>query len=128
MNFEFIIKVTPFFISLLLGLIIIPNMRLAATEKKVFLPKNFTMEVRTNYKSTNIASGIPTYIARAILCHHPRHSLSQEDIYYSIATRQQGFPSITTSIWNQAKVPCFFSTTKELLLIPFSITRCPRPM
>lgn len=38
MNFEFIIKVTPFFISLLLGLIIIPNMRLAATEKKVFIP------------------------------------------------------------------------------------------
>ena len=39
MDFEFLIKVTPFFISLLLGLIIIPNMRLAATEKKVFLPK-----------------------------------------------------------------------------------------
>ena len=39
MDFEFLIKITPFFISLLLGLIIIPNMRLAATEKKVFLPK-----------------------------------------------------------------------------------------
>ena len=39
MDYEFIIKITPFFISLLLGLIIIPNMRLAATEKKVFLPK-----------------------------------------------------------------------------------------
>lgn len=39
MNLEFLIKITPFFISLLLGLIIIPNMRLVATEKKVFLPK-----------------------------------------------------------------------------------------
>jgi len=39
MNLEFIIKITPFFISLLLGLIIIPNMRLAGTEKKRFLPQ-----------------------------------------------------------------------------------------
>ena len=40
MNFEFIIKIIPFFISLLLGLIIIPNMRLVGTEKKRFLPQN----------------------------------------------------------------------------------------
>lgn len=39
MDSEFLIKITPFFISVLLGLAIIPNMRLAATEKKVFLPK-----------------------------------------------------------------------------------------
>ena len=39
MNLEFLIKITPFFISVLLGLLVIPNMRLAATEKKVFLPK-----------------------------------------------------------------------------------------
>lgn len=39
MNYEFLIKITPFFISLLLGLIIIPNMRLIGTEKKRFLPQ-----------------------------------------------------------------------------------------
>ena len=39
MNIESLIKIAPFFISLLLGVIIIPNMRLVATEKKVFLPK-----------------------------------------------------------------------------------------
>ncbi|MBR6030670.1 MAG: sugar transferase [Bacteroidaceae bacterium] len=37
---ELPIRLTPFFISLLLGLIIIPNMRLAGSEKKRFLPKN----------------------------------------------------------------------------------------
>jgi len=39
MNVEFLIKIAPFFISLLLGVIIIPNMRLVATKKKVFLPQ-----------------------------------------------------------------------------------------
>ena len=39
MNLELLIEITPFFISVLLGLLVIPNMRLAATEKKVFLPK-----------------------------------------------------------------------------------------
>ena len=39
MDLEFLIKIAPFFISLVLGVIVIPNMRLAATEKKVFLPK-----------------------------------------------------------------------------------------
>lgn len=38
MNLEFLIKITPFFISLLLGLIVIPHMRLVASESKVFLP------------------------------------------------------------------------------------------
>lgn len=40
MHIEFIIKLAPLFISLLLGLIIIPHMRLAGTEKKAFLPRN----------------------------------------------------------------------------------------
>ena len=39
MDFSFIIKITPFFISALLGMIIIPNMRLIGTEKKRFLPQ-----------------------------------------------------------------------------------------
>ena len=39
MNIENIIKVIPFFISLLLGLIIIPNMRLSNSKKKGFLQK-----------------------------------------------------------------------------------------
>jgi len=39
MNIESLIKIAPFFISLLLGVIIIPHMRLVATEKKVFLPQ-----------------------------------------------------------------------------------------
>ena len=39
MNLEFLIKITPFFISLLIGIIVIPNMRLAGTEKKRFLPQ-----------------------------------------------------------------------------------------
>ena len=39
MDFEFLIKIIPFFISLVLGLIIIPHMRLLASEKKTFLPK-----------------------------------------------------------------------------------------
>ena len=38
MNLEFLIKITPLFISLFLGLLIIPNMRLAGTDKKQFLP------------------------------------------------------------------------------------------
>lgn len=40
MNQELIIRIAPFFISLLLGLIIIPNMRLIGTEKKMFRPKH----------------------------------------------------------------------------------------
>ena len=40
MNLEYLIKVTPFFISLLLGVIILPNMRLVAADNKMFLPKN----------------------------------------------------------------------------------------
>ena len=40
MNLELIIKIIPFFISLFLGWIIIPNMRLAGSEKKRFLTKN----------------------------------------------------------------------------------------
>lgn len=40
MNYEILIRLAPFFISLLLGLIIIPNMRLSGSEKKRFLPKN----------------------------------------------------------------------------------------
>ena len=40
MNYEFLIKFTPFIISLLLGLVIIPNTRLVASEKKSFLPKD----------------------------------------------------------------------------------------
>lgn len=39
MNYEFLIKFTPFIISLLLGLVIIPNMRLMGSEKKRFLPQ-----------------------------------------------------------------------------------------
>ena len=39
MNYELIIKLTPLFISLVLGLMIIPNMRLAASEKKMFRPR-----------------------------------------------------------------------------------------
>ena len=39
MNYEFIIRITPFFISFLLGLIVTPNMRLQGTEKKMFRPK-----------------------------------------------------------------------------------------
>ena len=39
MDYELLIKLTPLFISLVLGLIIIPNMRLAASEKKMFRPK-----------------------------------------------------------------------------------------
>lgn len=39
MDLEFLIKIVPFIISLSLGLIIIPKMRLVASEKKVFLPK-----------------------------------------------------------------------------------------
>ena len=39
MHYELIIKLAPLFISLVFGLIIIPNMRLAASEKKRFLPK-----------------------------------------------------------------------------------------
>lgn len=38
MNIDFLVKIAPFIISLLLGLIIIPNMRLVASEKKLFLP------------------------------------------------------------------------------------------
>ena len=38
MNLEFLIKITPFFISLLTGMIVIPNMRLVGTGKKMFLP------------------------------------------------------------------------------------------
>ena len=40
MNYVFLIKIVPLFISILLGLAIIPNFRLVATEKKMFLPKN----------------------------------------------------------------------------------------
>ena len=39
MDYELLIKLTPLFISLVLGLIIIPNMRLAASEKKMFRPQ-----------------------------------------------------------------------------------------
>ena len=39
MDYELIIMLTPLFISLVLGLIIIPNMRLAASEKKMFRPR-----------------------------------------------------------------------------------------
>lgn len=40
MDIEFLIKIAPFLISVLLGMIVIPHMRLAITEKKLFLPKN----------------------------------------------------------------------------------------
>lgn len=39
MNQELLIKITPLFISLILGLIIIPNMRMVGTGKKMFLSK-----------------------------------------------------------------------------------------
>ena len=39
MDLAFFIEIIPFFISALLGLVIIPNMRLAGTEKKRFLPQ-----------------------------------------------------------------------------------------
>ena len=48
MSYEFLIKITPFFISLLLGLIIIPNMRLAGTEKKRFLPPSNVQQEGNN--------------------------------------------------------------------------------
>ena len=40
MNLTFAIEIAPFFISLLLGLIIVPNMRLIGTEKKMFWSKD----------------------------------------------------------------------------------------
>ena len=39
MDYEFVIRIIPFFISLLLGLTVTPNMRLQGTEKKMFRPK-----------------------------------------------------------------------------------------
>lgn len=39
MDQELIIRIAPFFISLLMGLIIVPNMRLVGTEKKMFREK-----------------------------------------------------------------------------------------
>ena len=39
MDLAFYIKIVPFFISALLGIVIIPNMRLIGTEKKRFLPQ-----------------------------------------------------------------------------------------
>lgn len=48
MNYEFIIRISPFFISLLLGLFIIPNMRLAGTEKKRFLPPSNVQQEGNN--------------------------------------------------------------------------------
>lgn len=56
MDLELIIKIIPFFISLLLGLIIIPNMRLLGAEKKVFRPK------RSDDTNDNLMiSGIATF-------------------------------------------------------------------
>lgn len=38
MDFSILLKITPFFISFVLGLLIIPNLRLTASKKKNFLP------------------------------------------------------------------------------------------
>ncbi|MBP5360243.1 MAG: hypothetical protein J6129_02005, partial [Bacteroidaceae bacterium] len=40
MDLSFLLKITPFFISCVLGLLIIPNLRLLASKKKNFLPEN----------------------------------------------------------------------------------------
>ena len=40
MEYAYLIKIAPLFISFLLGIVIIPKLRLVATEKKMFLPKD----------------------------------------------------------------------------------------
>lgn len=56
MNLELLIKLTPLFISLGLGLVIIPNMRLIASEKKMFQPKKEGKE-----KNPLMIGGIPFF-------------------------------------------------------------------
>lgn len=64
MNLEIIIRITPFFISLLLGLIIVPNMRLIGTEKKMFRAKQ-----QKDYSDTLMISGIALFpIVLIALC------------------------------------------------------------
>ena len=56
MDYELLIKLSPLFISLVLGLIIIPNMRLAASEKKMFRPKG-----EGNDRNKLMIGGIPFF-------------------------------------------------------------------
>ena len=56
MDYELLIKLTPLFISLGLGLVIIPNMRLAASEKKMFRPQG-----EGNDRNKLMIGGIPFF-------------------------------------------------------------------
>lgn len=52
MGYSFLINITPFFISFLLGIIVIPNMRLTASERKMLQPKS------ADVKSSMMIGGI----------------------------------------------------------------------